>query len=57
MTTLPEKMRRAIQHVKIDGFTVAEAAKRTAMSESAIKVNIHRGRKSLAAAIAREEIS
>lgn len=57
MTTLPEKMRRAIQHVKIDGLTVAEAAKRTSMSESAIKVNIHRGLKSLAAAIAREEKS
>lgn len=57
MKTLPEKMQRAIQYVKIDGLSVAEAAKRTSMSESAIKVNIHRGLKALAATVAREEKS
>jgi RNA polymerase sigma-70 factor (ECF subfamily) len=41
--------------VKIDGLSVAEAAKRSGMSESAIKVNVHRGLKALAALIAREE--
>jgi RNA polymerase sigma-70 factor (ECF subfamily) len=57
MKSLPEKMQRAIQYVKIDGLSVAEAAKRTSTSESAIKVNIHRGLKALAATVAREEKS
>jgi len=52
---LPVKMRRAIQSVKIEGLSVAEAAKRCGMSESAIKVNVHRGLRALAATIAREE--
>jgi RNA polymerase sigma-70 factor (ECF subfamily) len=52
---LPEKMRRAIQCVKLDGMSVAEAAIRCGMSESAVKVYVHRGLKALAAAIAREK--
>ncbi|EJW10802.1 RNA polymerase sigma-70 factor, ECF subfamily [Rhodovulum sp. PH10] len=54
LTTLPERMREAIRLVKIDGLSVAEAAARSGASESAVKVNIHRGLKALAAAIARE---
>lgn len=52
---LPEKMRYAIQCVKLDGLSVAEAATRCGMSESAVKVNVHRGLKLLAASIAREK--
>ncbi len=52
---LPEKMRRAIQSVKLDGLSVAEAANRCGMSESAVKVNVHRGLKALASLIAREK--
>lgn len=52
---LPEKKRRAIQCVKLDGLSVAEAAARCGMSESAIKVNVHRGLKTLAVSIAREK--
>ncbi len=52
---LPAKMRQAIQCVKIDGLSVAEAANRCRVSEAAIKVNVHRGLKRLAAAIAREK--
>jgi RNA polymerase sigma-70 factor (ECF subfamily) len=52
---LPAKMRRAIECVKLDGLSVAEAAGRCGMSESAVKVNVHRGLKALAASIAREE--
>jgi RNA polymerase sigma-70 factor (ECF subfamily) len=48
---LPEKMRRAIRFVKLDGLSVAEAAQRCGMSESAIKVSVHRGIKAMAAAI------
>lgn len=51
---LPDKMRRAVQSVKLDGLSVAEAARRCEMSESAVKVNAHRGLKLLAAFIARE---
>ena len=54
MSRLPEKMRRAIQSVKLDGLSVAEAAARCGMSESAVKVNIHRGLKALVASIGRE---
>lgn len=52
LTRLPKKMRCAIVAVKIDGLSIAEAAQRCAISESAVKVNIHRGLKALAALIA-----
>lgn len=45
---LPERQRRPIVHVKLEGLSVAETAQRTGMSESAIKVGIHRGLKALA---------
>ena len=54
MNQLPEKMRCAIQSVKLDGLSVAEAANQCGMSESAVKVNIHRGLKALVASIGRE---
>lgn len=49
---LPEKMRQSIQYVKIDGFSVAEAARRFEISESDVKISIHRGLKTLAKIIA-----
>jgi RNA polymerase sigma-70 factor (ECF subfamily) len=55
LSKLPEKMRRAIQLVKLDGLSVTEAASRCGMSESAVKVSVHRGLRALAAAIAREK--
>ena len=55
LSELPDKMRRAIQAVKLDGLSVAEAASRCKMSESAVKVNVHRGLKALVASIAREK--
>jgi RNA polymerase sigma-70 factor, ECF subfamily len=48
LDTLPEKQRVPIQLVKIEGLSVAEAAAQTGQSESAIKVNVHRGLKLLA---------
>jgi len=45
---LPEAQRTAIVLTKIDGLSVAEAAQRTGASESAIKVQVHRGLKRLA---------
>ncbi|HEY0329257.1 MAG TPA: sigma-70 family RNA polymerase sigma factor [Rhodopseudomonas sp.] len=52
---LPDKMRRAIQSVKLEGLSVAEAARRRGMSEPAVKVNVHRGLKALAALLGREK--
>lgn len=46
---LPDRQRLPIQHVKIEGMSVAEAARLTGMSESAVKVGVHRGLKALAA--------
>jgi RNA polymerase sigma-70 factor (ECF subfamily) len=54
MQRLPEGMQCAIKAVKLDGLSVAEAANRCGLSESGVKVNIHRGLKALAASIARE---
>jgi RNA polymerase sigma-70 factor (ECF subfamily) len=49
LDTLPERQRLPIVHVKIQGLSVAETASLTGMSESAVKVGIHRGLKALAA--------
>jgi len=54
MERLPPKMRNAIRYVKLDGLSVAEVAVRTRTSESAVKVNVHRGMKALSALIAKE---
>lgn len=53
LNQLPAKMQCAIEAVKLDGLSIAEAAERCAMSESAVKVSIHRGLKALAGLIAR----
>lgn len=57
LDTLPANTRRAIQYVKLEGLSVAEASKRSGLSESAIKVNIHRGLRRLSASIGRRESS
>ncbi len=48
---LPDKQRLPIQHVKLEGMSVAETARITGLSESAVKVGVHRGLKALAARI------
>ena len=48
---LPDRQRLPIMHVKLQGLSVLEAARLTGMSESAIKVGVHRGLKALAAKI------
>lgn len=47
--TLPAKQREPIRLVKLEGLSVVEAAERTGLSVSAVKVGIHRGLKKLAA--------
>jgi len=44
---LPPRTRQAIQYVKLEGLSVSEAAARTGMSQSAIKVSVHRGLRAL----------
>jgi RNA polymerase sigma-70 factor (ECF subfamily) len=52
LTRLPAKMQCSIEAVKLNGLSVAEAADRCGISESGVKVNIHRGLKVLAALMA-----
>jgi len=47
MARLSPKARQAIQFVKLDGLSVSEASARSGMSESAIKVSVHRGLRAL----------
>jgi RNA polymerase sigma-70 factor, ECF subfamily len=48
LATLPERQRVAIECTKLEGLSISETAARTGQSESAVKVNIHRGIKALA---------
>lgn len=48
---LPDRHRLPIVHVKLEGLSVAETARLTGMSESAVKVGVHRGMKALAAMV------
>ena len=45
---LPDRQRLPIIHMKLEGMSVVEAARVTGMSESAVKVGVHRGLKALA---------
>lgn len=49
LQTLPDAQRRSIELVHLAGMTHAEAAAATGATESAVKVQVHRGLKRLAA--------
>lgn len=51
LAELPDQQRLPIIHTKLEGLSVMQAATLTGMSESAIKVGVHRGLKALAAKI------
>ena len=55
LARLPDRVRLAIQYVKIDGLSIVEAAARCGISESAIKMNVHRGLKQLSAVIVQDK--
>ena len=57
LAQLTPKMRQAIQFVKLDGLSVSEAAKRAGMSQSAIKVSVHRGLKALSLLVKERRLS
>jgi RNA polymerase sigma-70 factor, ECF subfamily len=54
LSEISTKAREAIQYVKLDGLSTHEAAARSGMSESAVKVAVHRGLKALAVRIRQE---
>jgi RNA polymerase sigma-70 factor (ECF subfamily) len=49
LATLPDGQRLPIMHMKLQGLSVIETAQVTGMSESAVKVGVHRGLKALMA--------
>ncbi len=49
LALLPDRQRLPILHVKLQGLSVAEAAQLTGLSESAVKIGVHRGLIALAA--------
>jgi RNA polymerase sigma-70 factor, ECF subfamily len=53
LRALPDRQRLPILYVKIEGASVTDTAVRTGMSESAVKVGIHRGLRALAERIGR----
>jgi RNA polymerase sigma factor (sigma-70 family) len=51
---LPKKQQAAITLVKLQGYTISEAAEMTGMSESNVKMNIMRGIRKLSALVEEE---
>ena len=51
LAQLPERQRLPIVHMKLEGLSVTQTARLTGMSESAVKVGVHRGLKALAAIV------
>jgi RNA polymerase sigma-70 factor (ECF subfamily) len=52
---LSDKQAEVIELVKIEGFSIRDAARTCGQTESAVKVNIHRGLKKLSALIEKAE--
>jgi RNA polymerase sigma-70 factor (ECF subfamily) len=44
---LPDKQRRVVELLKLEGFSVKEAALKLGMTESALKVSAHRAYKAM----------
>lgn len=51
---LPERQRRVVEEISLEGRRAAEVATRLGMSESAVRVTLHRALKALAAAYRRD---
>ena len=51
LATLPQNKRELVRQVKIEGLSTAEASRASGMSESAVKVGVHRALKTLSAMI------
>lgn len=55
LVNIPDKQSEVIEMVKIEGLSIREASERSGQSESAVKVNIHRGLKKLSTLIEKAE--
>jgi RNA polymerase sigma-70 factor (ECF subfamily) len=55
LSSLPERQRAVLESVKLHGLSTAEAAQASGMSESAVKVSVHRSLKSLAKKVRDED--
>lgn len=49
LADLPPKQRAAIEHTRLQGLSITETAQLTGQSEASVKVNVHRGLKTLTA--------
>lgn len=47
LLTLPEKQQKVLRLTKLEGYSMAEAAEKLGMSESAVKVTAHRAHKKM----------
>lgn len=54
LTHLPEKQRAAIKLVKLEGLSIHDAAQNLGLSESDVKISIHRGLKKLSLLISED---
>ena len=55
LATLPARQRGLFQDVKLTGLSVREAADRVGMTETAAKVSLHRGMKTLESKVRDED--
>jgi RNA polymerase sigma-70 factor (ECF subfamily) len=55
LATLPERQRRIVEEISLEGRRAAEVAERLGLSEGAVRVILHRALKALAAAYRRDE--
>ena len=54
LATLPERQRRIVQEISLEGRRAADVAARMGMSEGAVRVSLHRALKALAACYRRD---
>ncbi len=55
LASLPDRQRRIVEEISLEGRRAAEVAERLGMSEGAVRVTLHRALKALAAAYRRGE--
>jgi RNA polymerase sigma-70 factor (ECF subfamily) len=55
LAKLPPAKRQLVRDIKLDGVSIADAAARTGMSQTAVKVSVHRAVKSLGDGLAGNE--
>jgi RNA polymerase sigma-70 factor (ECF subfamily) len=54
LASLPERQRRIVQEISLEGRRAADVARRLGMSEGAVRVTLHRALKALAVAYRRD---